>query len=68
MFENIIEKINQGKRILITAHKNPDGDAVGACLALFLAINKINDSKEKVVRFILEDKVPSFWSFYHIVL
>jgi len=65
-FENIISKIEESERILITSHINPDGDAVGAGLGLFLALNKHNernkkadeDYMEKVVRFVLQDSIP----------
>jgi len=65
-FEKIIDKINEADRIIILSHLNPDGDAVGAGLGLFLALNKLNekfkladeDYMEKVVRFVLEDNIP----------
>jgi len=63
MFEDILKSIEAGKRILITAHQNPDGDAIGSGLALMLAINKINKNGEKIVRFILEDTVPEYLMF-----
>lgn len=63
MFKEILENINSGKRILITAHQNPDGDAIGSGLALLLALNKLNENGEKTIRFILEDKVPDFLMF-----
>jgi len=65
-FEKIIDRIKESNRIVILSHVNPDGDAVGAGLGLFLALNKLNeklkaadeDYMEKVVRFVLEDNIP----------
>ncbi|MGM0508910.1 MAG: DHH family phosphoesterase [Fusobacteriota bacterium] len=62
----ILKKIDESKRILITAHINPDGDAIGSSLALFLAINKylkLNEKIEPVVRIILEDNTPRYLNF-----
>lgn len=54
--QKIKEKILESKKIIITAHVNPDGDAVGAGLALLGGIEKLN--KDCDVRFILQDKIP----------
>lgn len=74
-FEKIIDKIVESERILILSHVNPDGDAVGAGLGLYLALNKLNErltkeyeSKEenylfKVVRFVLQDSIPKNLEF-----
>ena len=35
--QEILEKIAQAKTIQIAGHTNPDGDAIGACLAFGLA-------------------------------
>ncbi|AYV92352.1 adhesin [Fusobacterium necrophorum subsp. funduliforme] len=48
------ELLLQHNSILITAHKNPDGDAVGAGLALTLSLLELG----KKARFVLQDKVP----------
>ncbi|BDU50980.1 DHH family phosphoesterase [Haliovirga abyssi] len=67
--ESIIKKLKESKRILITTHVNPDGDGIGAGLALALALNKINSNEDKMVRFIIQDDVPSFLRFLpHSVL
>ena len=54
--QKIKEKILESKKIIITAHVNPDGDAIGAGLALLGGIEKLN--KDCNVRFILQDKIP----------
>ena len=38
--QEILEKIAQAKTIQIAGHTNPDGDAIGACLAFGLALEK----------------------------
>lgn len=60
--QEIIEKINGAKRIMITTHENPDGDGIGAGLALLLGINKLGD-KLKTVRFVIQDPVPKYLKF-----
>ena len=54
MKNKIRELLLQYDSILITAHKNPDGDAVGAGLALTLSLLELG----KKVRFVLQDKIP----------
>lgn len=54
MKNKIRELLLKHNSILITAHKNPDGDAVGAGLALTLSLLEL----EKKVRFVLQDKIP----------
>jgi bifunctional oligoribonuclease and PAP phosphatase NrnA len=51
--------IAEGNRFLITAHVDPDGDAVGSCLALKLALRQLG--KEGDV--ILESPVPAALGF-----
>ncbi len=56
IMQKIKEKILESKKIIITAHVNPDGDAIGAGLALLGGIEKLN--KDCSVRFVLQDKIP----------
>jgi phosphoesterase RecJ-like protein len=50
----------QARKILITSHVRPDGDAIGAVLGLGLALKEA----KKEVQMVLSDGVPS--SFYHL--
>jgi len=63
----ILKEFEQARRILITGHINPDGDCVGAGLALMLGLNKLNNKvakeQQKVVRFVLQDNIPSTCNF-----
>lgn len=65
--KKILEEFNKANRILVTGHVNPDGDCVGAGLALMLGLNKLNGkiAKEfqKVIRFILQDSPPNTTNF-----
>ena len=36
--DDILEEINKAETFVITAHENPDGDAIGSCLAMCLVL------------------------------
>ena len=63
-FLDIKNKIMESKKILITAHVNPDGDAIGAGLALLSGIGKFNKNCE--VKFVLQDKTPDRVKFLEL--
>lgn len=63
-FLDIKNEIIKSKKIFITAHVNPDGDAIGAGLALLSGIEKFNDDCE--VRFVLQDKAPDRVKFLEL--
>jgi len=56
----IRDRIQAAKRVLITSHIRPDGDAIGSSLALGLALMDIG----KQVQIVLADGVPA--SFKHL--
>jgi bifunctional oligoribonuclease and PAP phosphatase NrnA len=56
----IKERIQSAQRVLITSHIRPDGDAIGSCLALALAL--LDDGK--LVQVVLADGLPA--SFKHL--
>ncbi len=58
-FDEIIEKIREGKRFLVSSHVNPEGDAVGSLLGLTLALREMG----KDVTPYLEDPVPEIYEF-----
>jgi phosphoesterase RecJ-like protein len=58
--KQIKARIQAAERILITSHVRPDGDAIGSCLALGLALQDAG----KQVQFILSDGLPA--SFQHL--
>lgn len=52
----IINRIKNAKSIVITGHVNPDGDAVGSGLALYISLT--NTFPDKKIKFILQDDIP----------
>ncbi len=57
----LLKKIEESKNIIISSHVNPDGDAIGSGLGLFLGLRK--KYPEKSIRFILEDDIPDNMKF-----
>lgn len=53
------QRIHQAERILISTHRNPDGDAMGSSLAWYLTLKKCN----KNVAVILPDAYPEFYAW-----
>src|SRR5574344_2134107 len=49
-------RIEDAKKILIIGHINPDGDTIGAGLALLLGLEKTYPNKK--IDFVLQDDVP----------
>ena len=62
VLDNIKEKINGAKSILILTHENPDGDAIGSSLALYNAFKKID--KKSMVYVPIPDKLYKFLPSY----
>ncbi len=56
---SISKKIQQAKTIVLTTHKQCDGDGLGAMLGLFHALKKYN----KIVRVVAVDEIPRKYSF-----
>ena len=54
-----VRKIRQSENIVIVPHVNPDGDAIGSVLALYIAIRKVNSS----VRIVSPGDYPNFLKF-----
>jgi phosphoesterase RecJ-like protein len=59
IIERIICEIKNNKSFLIVAHDNLDGDALGAGLALGLALTKLN----KNAKFLISSQVPEKYRF-----
>jgi len=56
----IRDRIRAAQRVLVTSHIRPDGDAIGSCLGLTLAL--LDASKQ--VQAVLSDGLPA--SFKHL--
>ncbi|EKD57043.1 MAG: hypothetical protein ACD_58C00016G0002 [uncultured bacterium] len=57
--QQIVELVNNSKKILVLTHVNPDGDAIGSTLALVMGLRKLN--KEVVAA--CQDVVPNALNF-----
>lgn len=57
--ETILGLISDAKRVLISSHENPDGDAIGSMLGLGLALEQMG----KEVVFYNKDGVPEILRF-----
>ena len=55
-FKEIKNAIEENQNIILTAHVNPDGDAVGSSLGLFLSLKE--NYKNKNIKFVLQDDIP----------
>lgn len=64
----ILAAIENSKNILITTHTNPDGDAIGSCLALYHYLQQ----KNKQAQIIIHSPIPSNLKFLsginHIII
>lgn len=47
--DNIFEEIKKAKTIVILTHENPDGDAVGSSLAMYMALQKMGKEVDLVI-------------------
>lgn len=56
----IINKINSSSNILLITHENPDGDAVGSMMALFLALK---NNFAKAVKVVCPSEIPALFTF-----
>ncbi|MCD4746192.1 MAG: bifunctional oligoribonuclease/PAP phosphatase NrnA [Bacteroidales bacterium] len=56
IIQEIKELLNTSKNIVITTHKNPDGDAIGSSLAMYLFLTKKGHNADIIV----PDKYPSY--------
>lgn len=61
MMNKIINVIKESKSFLITSHKSPDGDAIGSCIALGIALKQLG----KKVSYVIETPVQSKFEYMH---
>ena len=47
--DNIKEAIEKAKDIVILTHENPDGDAVGSALAMYLTLKKLEKQVDVII-------------------
>ncbi len=64
----IKDKIEKAQNIVLTAHINPDGDALGSLLAFLLILDEYNKKyidklyELKTIRIVLDDELPKYMS------
>lgn len=60
--DEIVNKIINVKNIIMTSHINPDGDALGSILALYLMIQEYNKKNNKNIEIdlVIDDKLPKY--------
>lgn len=56
--DDILEEINKAETFVITAHENPDGDAIGSCLAMCLVLRGMGKRAD-----VLMNEYPANFSF-----
>lgn len=59
LFDEAIKTIDKYNSIFIASHINPDGDNIGSCIALYLALKKLG----KKVSLLRSDSLPKSFSF-----
>ena len=57
--ESIAEAIRNSRRVIISTHKSPEGDAIGSMLALLIALRDMG----KTCHAVLSDDVPAGLKF-----
>ena len=48
-FEALAARINESKKITVTTHRKPDGDAIGSVVALYRALHSIGKDVEVLI-------------------
>ena len=56
--DNILEEIKKAETIVIMAHETPDGDAIGSCLAMRVALKQLGKNSDVIIR-----EVPKIFDF-----
>lgn len=56
--DNILEEIKKAETIVIMAHETPDGDAIGSCLAMKVALKKLEKNADVIIK-----EVPKIFDF-----
>lgn len=47
--DNMLEEIQKAKTIVILTHENPDGDAIGSSLAMYMALQKMGKETDLII-------------------
>lgn len=57
--QQVVDIIKNNQKFLILIHRNPDGDAIGSSLALFLLLKRL----KKDVSLVCPDNIPEIYNF-----
>ena len=60
-FNQLTEKINNAKNIILISHIGPDGDTIGSTLGFYFLIK--DNFKDKNVHFVVQHRVPQVYEF-----
>ena len=60
--KEIVNEIKQTESIILTAHINPDGDALGSLLVFYFMIDEYckKNNIEKMLKIVVDDKLPKY--------
>ena len=60
--KEIVKEVKLSKSIILTAHINPDGDALGSLLAFYFMIDEYckKNNMEKMIKIVVDDKLPKY--------
>lgn len=60
--KEIVNEIKLSKNIILTAHINPDGDALGSLLVFYFMIDDFckKNNMEKMIKIVVDDKLPKY--------
>ena len=60
--KEIVNEIKIAQNIILTAHINPDGDALGSLLAFYFMIKEYckNNNLKKIIKIVVDDKLPKY--------
>ena len=64
--KEIVNEIKLSKSIILTAHINPDGDALGSLLAFYFMIDEYckKNNMEKMIKIVVDDKLPKYMRYF----
>lgn len=56
--DNILEEIKKAEKIVILTHENPDGDAIGSSLAMYMALERMGKKPDIII-----PELPRIYNF-----
>ncbi len=66
VYQQILDTLGSARRVLLTTHVRPDGDALGTCCAMVLGLRKKNIDAEVLLLSHLPTKYAFIFRDYHI--